>query len=224
MPSLTADISIAMPGTDNAGQVKVAPGSAHVFAVATSGGGGLTSGVAVYDDGVARANVYVGTAYPASSSATTLSWGANANTLYALATDSHDLNTLTVAAAGVQSAVVDPGTSLGGSITFKSGLLYSGSGGVFDPVNHVEKPTLADSSFYQSVAVDAAAGTAFFPVYAPEEAIVRVPLADPARRARLLLPNANLANSQPVRWGTRGLAFSDYNGALYIVEGSFIGP
>lgn len=177
----------------------------------------MPSGVAIYDAGAMRSSQYTGAAYPVNSVSTALAWGADQSTLLALDNDHQDLHVVSVGPGGTQTATVEKQAGLRGEIHFVDGLVYAGNGGVFDLVAHSAKPSLADSAFYSSVAVDSQTKLAFFSLSSPEPSIVRVNIVGPTKCARLLLPTASLANARPVRWGSNGLAFADYNGVLYIL-------
>jgi hypothetical protein len=224
LPSLNPDVAIAIPAGEQAQQVQVGPAAANVIAVSKSGGGGLPSGVSIYDGTSMRVKQYTGAAYPANSVSTTIAWVADQSSLLALDNDHQDLHIVLVGPDGTQTASVERQTGLRGEIQFFDGLVYAGNGGVFDLAAHTSKPSLADSGFYYNIAVDNQSKLAFFPLFSPESSLVRVNILDPAKRARVLLPQASLANARPVRWGSNGLAFADYNGVLYILQGNFFVP
>jgi Calx-beta domain len=110
--------------------MEVVPGSPGSVALAKGLFGG--GGVAIYDDGVQRANI--GSTTP---TVQPIEFGANASVLYGYDPNSFDLVRFLVDSSGINSSTVTknlvPSSGNSNSLKFLNGLLYTGSGQVVDP-------------------------------------------------------------------------------------------
>src|SRR6185369_8533550 len=108
-----------------AGELAVAPANPDVLAIARSRGFGPSgSGVAVFDNGVARTNVSANTDF--------IAFSASASKLYGTGASGTGLQTMTIDASGV---TVSSTTALasGARIKFSNGLIFTSLGQVINP-------------------------------------------------------------------------------------------
>ena len=187
--------------------MEVVPGSPGSVALAKGLFGG--GGVAIYDDGVQRANI--GSTTP---TVQPIEFGANASVLYGYDPNSFDLVRYLVDSSGINSSTITKNlvpSGNGNSLKFLNGLLYTGSGQVVDPeaktwlgkfvfneaqLMAVDAPNhrvfYASSTFSNvgGVTIRAFDSNTFLPV-----GTITVP--------GIVNPPVNL-----VRWGVNGLAFN----------------
>jgi hypothetical protein len=176
LPALTTSLDFSI-GLDNTGHalvpadIRVAPGAPGTVAVSRTYTQAIPNnfGLAVYDDGVARANT-VGGAMPQSGRRTDgAMWGANGTKLYSFDTSTSNC---VVEALVTSSGVTAPndcvphifertfGTGVSGTpyayrnFQMVGGRIYSGTGGIYDPSTRASVGTFRDSGL-QGVAVDA---------------------------------------------------------------------
>jgi hypothetical protein len=114
----------SVPPTD----MEVVPGSPGSVALAKGLFGG--GGVAIYDDGVQRANI--GSTTP---TVQPIEFGASASVLYGYDPNSFDLVRFLVDSSGINSSTITKNLfpHAGNPLKFLNGLLYTGSGQVVDP-------------------------------------------------------------------------------------------
>ena len=144
LPGLQSDIDIPLGsgsfGPYDAIDVKVEPGNSHSVAVAR-GVQGISpreeGGIVIYDDALARSQSVPG--FPGPGPIDSLLWNPNGQSLYGLDTETSDtaLYIMSVSSTGAQLLTHNStSASLGNALHFDSttGLLYSNSGKVLDPV------------------------------------------------------------------------------------------
>jgi hypothetical protein len=248
LPSLTPDITFALGNGANsvmntAVAVTVAPGQPHTVAVALHTGNTIpesaVGGVAVYDDGVPRANIAVPPAYP--NVYDTLVWGKDATTLYG--TDSAysggPEDVFSVTASGTTLAQTFTG-ALGSFVKHlaydpSTGNLIDGFGHVLNAatgqsvgllqvqntISYEENPFVLDAGqrvgFYLNV-------NGFYTSNpAPNGEYIQAFGLDRSNYINSMLVEGLSGASTIVRWGASGLAL---NGAsqVYLIDGSFVAP
>jgi len=183
------------------------PGSPN--SIATSDGVAIGNGVAIYDDGVRRANVSRGTAY----SIDPIAFGADASKLYGSdnISSGYEFVNFAISASGV-APIVKTYNMVGSatSLKFSNGLLYSSGGKVIDPEALKLMGTFQGSGFYaSSMAVDQNLGRLFFVSNAGNGVVLSaydlntfVPLGSVT-----VVTNVSGSPTSLVRWGSNGLAF-----------------
>jgi trimeric autotransporter adhesin len=236
LASLAIDQTLALPASF-AG-LSIAPGSAHTVAVASYNN---YTTLAVFDDMVQRPNTF---STGSLEIPLFFTWGADAATIYAfensvslgsvyqLSADTQGLTSI-LQTAGVD--LVDTGVQ---GIKFSGGLLYSNTGGVFDPATNA---TLAP---YPMLATEGGLTSSFS--LAVDPVLSRVfattddqPLSNNGAPNSLTVQGFDLVSRKPtwlarfnsrqmegplIRWGNNGLAFETVGQTtqLVLISGSVI--
>jgi sugar lactone lactonase YvrE len=203
--------------------MEVVPGSAESVALSTFL---FNSGVAIYDNGVKRANT--GPSFPPVGP---IEFGANPSILYGFNNGSSGLDFVKylVDPSGVTQSTVTGALLTGNSMKFSNGLMYSGGGRVADPENKTLVGTFVGAGFSQAMAVDAALHRVFYLTADGTNVVLRAFDSDtflPIGSVTLPL----VANSPVnlVRWGTNGLAFNTQSagffepGQIYILQSELV--
>ena len=232
LPTLAPDIQWSV-GSTSPMDIEVAPGSPHTIAV-TGGQGGITNGLRIFDDGVAR-SLTATTTY--SSSYDTIAWGNDAGTLYA---------TMAVTSGGPEYvfSVNQNGPTLTNTIPSvfgsfdkrliydkTSGLIYDGYGRVANAASgaSVGQFNVQNTLSYEQNAftISSAAGRAFF---LNENSTIQSGLGflediqafDATNYSYLnAIEIPNLSGGRIVHWGTSGLAVGG-GSQIYLVDGPFV--
>ena len=243
LPSLTPDITFSL-GTDSSGKfytsnyVAAAPGQSHAVAIArTSNTTAGSGGIAVYDDGVARAII---AAAPGSDNYYTLTWGSDATTLYGTnpAVSSADEGTFSVNSSGV-TLLKDKADVLGsfvknlvfdsktdrlvdgyGDVVNAATGQYAGQLQVRNTITYEENPFALDTTlrtaFYLNVndtdSSDRSEGTE-----------IQAFNLDGFNSINSMLVDGLTGASRIIRWGTSGLAING-SSQIYLIDGSFVAP
>ena len=215
--------SFASDGPLFARALAVQPGSPKTLAVSRGGSFSSSSGVAIYDDGVARGSIV--------SSFDNLSLAFNASDptrLYGFAGGT--LRRMTVAAAGV-TQVNTTQVSSSGSIKFDAGRLYFSTGQVLDPESGGLLGTFTGPDF-QGVTPfvpDSKAGRTYFltaPFSAPGSTITLTLRAYDQQTflpvGTLQIPGVLGSPTSLVRWGSNGLAFTTTAGELFLIQTTLV--
>ncbi len=244
LPSLVPDIQFntyASPprGQSSISDLQVAPGLPHTIAVAQYGATGR--GVAVYDDGVARAN-FAATAAFSQESIDRIQWGADATAIY---------GTTTVISGGPEFHIAV--NSSGATLTsteegvfgdFSSGIIYDlASAHLYDPYGNIVDPStgsllgrysIVNNISYESsvFAVDSSLDRVFFinnsayPEFPDESSGTQIQVFDQMKHNYLdaiYLPSTTGGGTNLIRWGNAGLAFASGN-SIYLLDGPFVTP
>ena len=193
--------------------MEVVPGSPDSVALSR----GISSGVAIYDNGVQRPNTGSGSFYAVGP----IEFGSAPTTLYGYDSFSSgfELVKFTVDSSGLTPTTVT-NNLLTGYITglkFANGLLYSGSGRVADPEARQLAGTFDGLGGPNSLVVDSANHRAFYIFSSGSNMVLKafdittfLPLGS------ITLPGVSGNPGSLVRWGVNGLAFNTVN--------SFPGP
>lgn len=240
LPSLTPDITFSL-GTganavmNTAAAVAAAPGQPHTVAVSLHAGStnpeGAVGGVAVYDDGVPRANSAAPPAYP--NVYDTLVWGKDSTTLYG--TDSAysggPEDVFSVTSSGTTLAQAYSG-ALG---NFTRHLAYDPStGNLIDGVGHVLTAAAGQSLGQMLVpntlppgdspfALDTVARLAFYlSSNSTNGTYIQAFGLDKFNYINSIFVPDIAGGSPIVRWGASGLAVAASQ--IYIIDGSFVAP
>lgn len=245
LPSLAPDIQFNAYGSTPTGQksisdLQVAPGLPHTIAVAQYGNTGSRA-VAVYDDGVARAN-YAVTTVLSQESIDKIQWGADATTIYGTTTvisggpEFH----ITVNASGANLASTEQGV-LG---DFSSEILYDPtSTDLYDAYGNVVDPSTGSllghyavlpNTSYESTAftIDSALDRAYFmndssfPEFPNEPSGPQIQVFDQNQHNyinAIFLPAQCSGGTNLIRWGSAGLAFISGN-TICLLDGPFVAP
>ena len=238
LPSLTPDISWSL-GTDGGGHVysaqdlEAAPGQPHTVAVTRTvagAGTGVTGGIAIYDDGVARTLIPGGT-YPFSL-AGTIAWNSDATMLFATSGGPEYIYTVNQNGPTLSATIPLALSCDFNRLTFDktTGRLYDGCGDVVDALTgaSVGKLNVQNTISYDQnpFAIDAVHGKAFFldSNYFPLSNgigtdIQAFDLNTLSFIDSIYIPN--LSGSKLVQWGTSGLATAGGN-QIFIFDGSFV--
>lgn len=240
LPSLTPDITFSL-GNDSSGakftsnSVVVAPGLPHTVAIARQGNS--ESSVAIFDDGAARPNT--ATTSGVYNVYATLTWGADATTLYGTNTviSTADEYIFSVNSTGV-TLLNDKQNGLGEfvkNLAFdtKTGSLIDGYGDVVNAatgqsvgqiqvqntLNYEENPFALDTpqrkAFYLNV-------EGFYTSNPPAGTYIEAFNLDQFSYINSLLVEGLTGGSTIIRWGTSGLAIN--SSQIYLIDGSFITP
>ena len=197
-------------GANQALSMQVLPNSPHSVLVASGTYGYYFSTVAVYDDGVPRANALTN-----QTTSSVVATGSDSLAFESWGYESDDLYVLCVNPGGVYAATqVLPELETGSSApayAYSGGLVYSPSGEVIDPVNagvigaygstgpFVLEPSVSRVYFLASAPVDGAYNPGIIAYdqahFTPEGTAVFPGVTDEATNVRL------------VRWGRYGFAF-----------------
>ena len=245
LPSLAPDIQFNAYGSTPRGQksisdLQIAPGLPHTIAVAQYGNTGSRA-VAVYDDGVARAN-YAVTTVLSQESIDKIQWGADATTIYGTTTiisggpEFH----IAVNASGATLASTEEGV-FG---DFSSKLLYDPtSTHLYDAYGNVVVPStgsllghypiLNDISYEPTAfAIDSALDRVYFinnsgyPEFPGDSSGTQIQVFDQNQRSyidAIYLPSTAGGGTDLIRWGSAGLAFISGN-TICLLDGPFVAP
>ncbi len=249
LPALTTDIQWSVGPTPPANAatsiygMQVAPGLAHTLGVTqeTASQGG-TSELAIYDDGVLRANTGNAVIQP-SGYVNAFAWGADASTIYATE-DTETPSAEWIFSINTQGAALT-GTNLGAFNGGEPQLIYDpNENRLYDPGGDVVDPATGTSlgSFPVSAAnfaIDSAQHRVYFPRGAPFQSTIntnsvpQIAVFDQDRfTAEGVIELPAVDNSSPapgsgaaclIRWGTAGLAFNTGTN-IYILDGPFVTP
>lgn len=248
LPALTSDLEFAV-GQDSNGQplepdhIRIAPGNAHTVAVTRRYF--LTIpvayGLAIYDDGIARANTIGDALPPAGLTPDGALWSADGTKIYSLSMlwTSPRYYEFGVSGAGVtllNEIPLPEERSYGDDVSeldyvhrnyqMDGDRLYSGTGAVFDPALRTQVG--AFRTLGQGLAIDRARNKAFF---ASGEFILQDTTFESFDLARMtpisthrvdIPPNREGSIIKLLRWGTNGLAAITTSGQLIIVSGTFV--
>jgi len=231
-----------------AGDIKVAPGLPHTFAVSRwlTNVGPRSSGVIIYDDGTARSNIATpgtGTA----NSIDSIQWKPDATAIYAQDTEDTGLNfyVLSVNSSGVSQVM-----SFGSRFRYfgnhlhldpAKGFVYSDAGEVLDPTSSLPVglyPVNPSTNVPQTLAVvDPALSRVFFltQLQGLSGNSFQIDVFDQTHFTKLgslIIPNAAGLPANFIRWGNAGLAFvtndpsvpGSQTGNLYLLDGLFVNP
>ncbi len=202
----------------------VAPSNPSVLAVARGiVNVGAPQGVAIFDDGVRRANV----GPSGSSGVDSIAFSASASKLYGTGPGS-GLQTMTIDASGVS---VSSTSSLAQStrIKFSNGLIYTSSGQVINPDTNTLLGTFAvNNSNSQAFVIDSSLGRAYYLIAGTgfETGTFSLKAFDINTFVLLGSLTINGVGALPaptplIRWGANGLAFRTEN-ELIIIQTSLI--
>ena len=252
LPTLTSDITIDLgtASTDEgveaniAAGMAVAPGAPHTLAVALahSSGPNRSQGVAIFDDGAARAKALAPLGN--NTRADSIAWGANAGTLYVSRESDQlpedwEIDSLSVDPTGVTpaSSVNLTGTpDASGSIVYASGKLYESTGFVRDAtsLSVLEQIALPQSTLspnpYGIVCLTPDIGNYRLFVLSSDGQSSRLLLLIYALPALTLQGAIDLGydsfdvnvQTHLILWGSQGIAFN--RNGLQILSGSFSAP
>jgi len=230
LPSMTPDISIALPNyngaTSYAHTIEVAPDDAHAIAVTLQDSSGHPMGLVVFDDATARTNTF-----GAIDSAV---WGNTGATLFgtsgAAPGQSAELYAFTVDASGVTLGTVQPGGPVGRE-HYAQSLLYLDGGAIVDPASLTSTGAFAAPKSNLFMTPDVTGNRAFFLNTATASSsfagmqLESYDLSNEASIATVPTPFGNSSATRLLRWGTAGLAFVDTtNSAIVSVTGPFVSP
>lgn len=244
LPSLTPDITFSLGNASSgaaftSSYVVAAPGLPHTVAIArqSNSGGNDESSVAIFDDGVARPNTATLTGIY--NVYATLTWGANATTLYGTNTviSTADEDTFTVSSTGV-TLLSDKQNGLGEFVKdlafdTKTGSLIDGYGDVVNAatgqsvgqiqvqntITYEQNPFALDTTQRIAFYLNA---EGFYTSSTPNGTYIEAFNLDQFSYINSLLVEGLSGGSAIVRWGTSGLAINGPQ--MYIIDGSFIAP
>lgn len=233
LPTLGDDLAIPLLddpvlGAMFANDIQPAPGQATTIAVArraSANFSGTASGVVILDDAVARPSIAGGWMQPALN---WLQWGVDNTRLYANTSEnsSYAVTNLMVNATGAHILSSKDDVGGRGRMRFLDGLLYSDSGGVYDPQNQALLGTFqAPLGVTARGTVPDAAHNKLFMVSAHQGLQLRsfnLATYEPISTVGIA---AFLSTSQPtrlIRWGNDGLAFIAEDGRIVLVHGPFV--
>lgn len=227
LPGLTPDISWSL-GTDQSGNpnyardMQTAPGLPHTVAVSSAYPGTSAYGVTslfIFDDGVARSAVPSGSYSQASYD--TITWGANASTIYGTMAQFSGgpeyIFTVSPSGAVVTKAVQAALSGFVDRLTYNNAtnILYSDHGDVVSPSTGT---SVGNFGVAGPLAVDTADNKAFFLEGADIQAF------DLTRYSSVnAIKVPNLSGSRIVQWGASGLAVGGGN-QVFLVDGTFVSP
>ena len=204
--------------------IEVQPGNPSVVAVSLKNKGFFPNfeGVAVFDEGVKRAN-----ATPDHTGSNAIEFSASPSLLYGLDTGSTagGLQKLNVDASGVSvSSEIRNLISGAGDFEFQNGLIYANNGQVVDP----ETQTILGSfPIAGLMATDIAANRVYFIDWSPLSPTVTIYAFDSTTFlpvAFLIIPNVSGRPGSLIRCGTNTLAFRTTGNEVYFVPISSLKP
>ena len=201
-------------GRYSALDLAVAPGNPNLVAVSRS-----QQGVAVYENGVPRNSVVLGS--------DSLAFSTSASKLYGAGQFSSGFQTLTIDGTGVSLGSAST-VGNGGRIKFAGGLLFNSFGQVINPDTNSLLGTFANAStnaISSAFVPDATAGRAFY--LTPGQTGGTLTLKAYDINTFLLLGSLNITGvngtaGSLVRWGANGLAFRTTGNQLFIIQTSLI--
>jgi hypothetical protein len=203
-------------GNYSVNDMAVAPGQPNLLAVARHHPGisPPEAGVAVFDSGVQRPVTTPGHSVASSF----LAFSDSPSTLYG-----DGLNIMTIAADGVR-ITGNTGFSVGNSIEFRNGLVYSSAGQVVNPTTGALVGTFGGQSFFGSaLAVDTQLNRIFFASENGSNVLIRAfDLSNFLPLGTVSVPTGGGFPTRLVRWGANGLAFRTSNfsnpGKAFIIQ------
>jgi Abnormal spindle-like microcephaly-assoc'd, ASPM-SPD-2-Hydin len=234
LPSLAPDISYSL-GRNNffgpyyAVDLQVAPGAPHTTAVSlgiVDLGAPAIGGIEIFDDSTARPS----NAVSADDFYCSLQWGSDDSAIYAANNEvsSFDFYVLSVNPSGIVLDVDHPNEfdAFEADIHFdaRSGLIYSDDGQVVNPATG--GPVGAYSVSGTNVMVpDSTINRAFFVSQQSESGTATIEAFDLTKFssiASVTIPDVSSYPLRIIRWGSNGLAFNTYEGAVYLIGGNFV--
>jgi len=231
---MSIDQTVALTvDTGTPSQIAVSPVDSNTWSAAFATPTGGLLNVTVFDGPVARSNGW--SAATSSDLGVEALWSSDGSTLYIVDNDVNALNAIPVSASGLGSGTrvsAPSGFAFNGNLQLAGGLFYSDAGGVLDPttntvLGHYSFPTGVP---YAGLTID----TANNRVFAAYEASLPNGVAGTIESfGRTDFTSKWLARlptgSQPLRWGTNGLAWigpgsTQGKQALYLINGTFVAP
>jgi hypothetical protein len=236
LPSLTPDLSVALPSIAALGQLyaydlAVVPGSPRSVAVTLLNGQWPSTdfnfndgGVVIFDDATMRpqeVNIFSSTS--SSGGTTFIGWGATSTTLYGSGS------------AGLESFVANTqGLSLGtlavpginGLVQYLNGMIYCGNGQAVNlstgavgglPSNVYRQRAIADGTLSRMFSLDVSGAYSAIGIYnlSSFAAIKSIQV--------LGVPIGLYDVPAFISWGTNGLAYAGSNGQIVILSGAYLG-
>lgn len=189
--------------------IEVQPGNASVLAVSLKNRNFSPSydGVAVYDNGVRRAN-----RIDSSRGGPAIEFGASSSVLYNMGGFA-EFNKINVDASGLTIAKSSRNLIVGGEFVFEDGKVYSASGQAADAETAAVFGSFPISGF---VASNAAANRIYFITWSGSTALVFGFEISTFRPVSFLeIPNIIGTPRSLIRWGTDGLAFHTSGGQVF---------
>jgi hypothetical protein len=231
IPALTAGTAFSLGnsfgGSLRVEDMRVMPGRAGTVAVALRNTccSPRHEGVAIFDDGVRRAQTT-----PGHTGSNTITFGESASVLYGYNTETSEngFRTMRVSSGGVQVTRITEGVYLGYGLQYAGGRVYSSAPTVIDAARHVSVGSFSlGGAGSVGMALDATLGRAFY-LNSWEGSIEVFDINTFQSLGTLNV--GSLATNHPVaaidrliRWGTDGLAVSDGQG-IYIFRTPVAGP
>jgi hypothetical protein len=242
LPSLATDISYPLGSSTSFGpffalDLQVAPGAPHTTAVTLAVFGSepaAQGGITIFDDATARPTTAPGFGPGGGGSDLfdTLQWGSDATALFASNNEDtgFDFYTLSVNSSGVVLDHDFPNAFSGFNdrIHFDQGttLIYSDDGHV---LNQAGSP-VGDFDFFGVMTPDSTLNAAFILGQTQDQigsntfTLQSFDLTHFTSVDSIVISNVNGNPSRLIRWGTNGLAFITFTGAVYLIQSPLVGP
>ena len=198
------------------------PGSPQSIAVSRKDGDRNHAGVAIFDDNVQRASTTTGS--------NVIEFSASAGTLFGYNNRSTGFGFSRMAVSPSGVSVLDVFDSFMGDliqgfnvdIKFHSGLIYTTTGRVIDPVARTVAGTFSlPSTFGNLVEPDAAIGRVYFLTRDGFSGTWSIRVFDLITRQLLMIVDIPGVTGDPgnlIRWGTKGLAFRTSDGQIFLIQ------